>query len=83
MTKKVKDFIGDRVIYDKESQCVFGEKNGELQKIADIRGFGAIQNLFTRKDGSVDFDSAYEFQDKLGEFIADAILAKMITSATI
>lgn len=39
--------------------------------IAEVRGWGAIQNLFkTQKE-------AADFQDELGKFIADAINYKL------
>jgi hypothetical protein len=54
----------------------FNEKEG-LQRIVDLRGWGAIQNLFLNKDGTIDTDSAAKFQDELGEWIVDAINEKM------
>jgi hypothetical protein len=71
----VEEFIG-KAKYDKEGQLIFGVKGGNLQLICDVRGWGAIQNLFT-KDGRIDFDAAYKFQDELGEFIAAAINEKL------
>jgi hypothetical protein len=46
--------------------------------IAEIRGWGAIQNMFINKDGSINFEDAEKFQDELGEFIADAINEKLM-----
>jgi hypothetical protein len=45
--------------------------------IGEVRGWGAIQNLFKNKDGSIDFKKAEDFQDSLGVWIADAIQQKL------
>lgn len=75
---KAEDFIGPEVIYDPSGQIIWGKKEkGELQMIADIRGWGAIQNLFKRPDKSIDFEKASAFQDEVGEWIADAINQKL------
>lgn len=73
----VKEFIGDRVIYDKEAQMIFGCKGKQLQLILDVRGWGAIQNIFSDKKGKIDFDAAYKFQDEMGKFIANCINEKL------
>ncbi len=77
----IKDFLYADVIYDKESQTLFSgtDKTG-LQVVADVRAWGAIQNLFMDKNGKVDFDKASSFQDELGQFIADAISEKLLKS---
>ena len=72
----IKDFIGHRVSYDGYGTYIWGErvnKDGEieLQMLADVRGWGAIQNLF--KTG----EEACAFQDSIGEFIAEAINEKL------
>lgn len=68
----VKEFIGNVVAYDNEGQVLFGVKNkGELQLIADVRGWGAIQNLFQTTE------EADAFQDELGNWLADAINEKL------
>jgi hypothetical protein len=75
---KVTDFIGTEVTYDRDGQYLWGEQpNDGLQMIGEIRGYGAIQNLFKKPDGSVDFENAGKFQDELGEWIADAINQKL------
>jgi hypothetical protein len=75
---KVEDFIGEKVIYHVEGQNIYGINNkGELQNIADVRGWGAIQNLFKNKDGSIRNNEAESFKDELGQFIADAINEKL------
>jgi hypothetical protein len=79
MKEEIRAFIGEKVKYDEFGGQYFWaiDKNGGNQMIAEIRGWGAIQNLFKNKDGSVDFEKAEEFQDKLGEWIADAINQKL------
>jgi hypothetical protein len=60
------------VYYDEFGTHIWNkDKEGDIQKVADIRGWGAIQNLFkTQKE-------AEEFQDEVGKFIADAINEKV------
>lgn len=78
----VQDFIGKKAVYDPSGQMIWGEnQKGELQMIADIRGWGAIQNLHKRPDGSIDFEKAGAFQDELGEWIAKAINHQITPSA--
>lgn len=72
----IQEFIGN-ARYDKEGQMIFAVKGGNIQLICDIRGWGAIQNLFADKSGKIDFDAAYKFQDELGEYIAAAINEKL------
>jgi hypothetical protein len=75
---KIVKFFGVKVIYDKMGQYIWGvEANGNHQKIADLRGWGAIQNLFKDKKGAVDFPQAEKFQDDLGQWIVDAINEKL------
>ena len=75
---KPQDFLGDRVWFDKMGSGYFwAEDKDGSQMVAQIRGWGAIQNLFKNKDGSIDFPKAEMYQDKLGEWIADAINEKL------
>lgn len=75
---EVKEFIGEKVVYDELGQVIWGvDSDGGHQRIADIRGWGAIQNLFKTKDGLIDEDKAAIFQDELGKWIADAINEKL------
>ena len=73
----VKDFINGKVAYDKYGGQYFwvvGPK-GESQMLAEMRGWGRIQNMFPpTKEGR---EEAAEYQDKLGEWIAEAINEKM------
>jgi hypothetical protein len=78
MNIKVKDFIGDKAVYDEEAQTIWGEDSkGGLQMLLNVRGWGAIQNLFKNKKGQVDEDKAIKFQDDMGKWIADAISEKL------
>lgn len=73
---KLTKFIGQKAEYD--TPYIWGvNSKDELQIIAEVRGWGAIQNLFKRKDGSIDDEKAAQFQDQLGQFIADAITEKL------
>lgn len=76
---KIEDFIGEKVWFDEGGAgYIWGEdKDGGCQMIGEVRGWGAIQNLFKNKDGSIDFKKAEEFQDALGVWIADAIQQKL------
>jgi hypothetical protein len=70
---KPQDFIGKKATYFEYGTQIFGEnKKGELQMILDVRGWGAIQNLF--KGNS---QKAVDFQDELGEWFVDAINEKL------
>jgi hypothetical protein len=68
---KIEKWLKD-VYYDEFGTHIWNkDKEGDIQKVADIRGWGAIQNLFkTQKE-------AEEFQDEIGKFIADAINEKI------
>ncbi len=74
---KVSDFIGEKATYDESGQMIFGvDKKGGLQLIADVRGWGAIQNLFKNSDGTIKAEAS-RFQDELGEWLAEAINEKL------
>lgn len=52
--------------------CILAvDKNGNNQLLLDVRGWGYIRNLFPEGD------QAEEFQNQLGEWIADAINQKL------
>jgi ribosomal protein L30/L7E len=76
---KITDFIGEKVSFDDSGAgYIWGEeKDGGCQMIGEVRGWGAIQDLFKNKDGSIDFKKAEDFQDGLGCWIADAIQQKL------
>lgn len=70
---RVEDFLGKEVMYESESQQLFAiDEKGGMQLIADLRGWGGIQNLF-----NLDLPKAAIFQDELGQWIADAINNKL------
>ena len=72
---KPEDFIGPKVYYDDHGQMIFSDRGDDgVQMIADIRGWGAIQNLPAFKG---DQDAAGKFQDEMGRWIADAINEKL------
>lgn len=73
MGMTVPEFIGEHVRYDDIGGSIFGG----LQLIADIRGWGAIQNLFKDGKGMIDTQKAAAFQDQFGQWIADAINEKL------
>lgn len=75
---KPTDFINGKVTYDNYGQYFFINKPNEgLQMLGELRGWGAIQNLFKDKKGNIDMDAAAKFQDELGEFVAQAINEKV------
>lgn len=75
---KVTDFIGVKATYDEYGQFILGvDKDGGHQKLADLRGWGAIQNLFKTKGGLIDEEKAASFQDELGRWLVDAINEKL------
>ena len=70
---KPQDFIGKKATYFEDGTQIFGEnEKGELQMILDLRGWGAIQNLFK---GNA--QKASDFQDELGAWFVDAINEKL------
>jgi hypothetical protein len=79
----VQDFIGEKATYDPDGQYIWGVGyDGEYQKLADLRGWGAIQNAFMSNGGMVDQEKAASFQDELGRWLADAINEKLANERT-
>lgn len=76
---KVTDFINGEVTYDKFGGQYFwiNDPKGGSQMLAEMRGWGAIQNMFKGKGGAIDMDKAGEFQDAIGDFVAQAINEKV------
>ena len=75
---KVTDFIGLKATYDEYGQYIWAvDKDGGHPKLADLRGWGAIQNLFKTKGGLIDEEKAASFQDELGRWLVDAINEKL------
>ena len=60
------------VIYDDSGAYIWNEKeNGELEMVANIRGWGTLQYKFET------LGEAANFQDAIGEFITQAIREKV------
>ncbi len=72
-------FIGKSVRFDDFGGVYLWGKHldNEEHMIAEIRGYGRIQNLFLDETGACDFTKANQFQDDLGKFIAEAIIEKI------
>ena len=70
----IPEFIGENVTYDDHGQVVIGG-NGDM--LLKVRGYGSIQNLFKSMSGQVDDAKAAAFQDRLGQWITDAINEKL------
>jgi len=78
MRKEIKEFIGTAKHDAFKGTYIWGvDKEGGHQMIAEVRGWGAIQNMFKNKDGSINFEDAEEFQDEVGKFIVEAINEKL------
>ncbi len=78
MEKSVKEFIGEKVVYDEMGQMIFAvDKDGGHQMFLDLRGWGHIQNMFKLPGGQIDEESAMKYQDKLGQWVVDAINEKL------
>lgn len=72
------DFLDGNFKYDEDGQFIWlVDSEGKLQKIADLRGWGAIQNLFKDDKGIIDSDKASKFQDAIGEWIVNALNSKL------
>lgn len=72
MKDELKKFLNGIIKYDSDGQFLWlVDKKDNHQKIADLRGWGKIQYLFKNEKDAMDF------QDILGEFIADAINNKI------
>ena len=61
------------VYYDEYGTHSWNKENsdGDSQIVADVRGWGRIQNELP------DYDSACKFQDEVGKFIVEAIREKI------
>lgn len=82
---KITDLINGKVTYDKYGGQYFwiNEPGGGQQMLAEMRGWGHIQNMFKRKGKNsgeyIDDQAAGKFQDEVGDFIANAINEKIKT----
>jgi hypothetical protein len=79
MIQEIKKFIGTAKHDEfKGGTYIWGvDKDGGHQMIAELRGWGAIQNMFKNEDGSINFEDAEQFQDEMGKFIVEAINEKL------
>ena len=76
MSTTIKDFINEAKFDDAGGGYIWGvQKDGTLQMIAEVRGWGAICNLFPKPR------DAEKFQDSVGQFIVDAINEKLSNDA--
>lgn len=71
---KPEQFIGEKAVYDEAGQMIFAQTGDDMQMLLDVRGWGAIQNLPEFKNNA---QKAANFQDELGEWIAEAINEKL------
>jgi len=62
--------------YDEYGSKIWSQDGQELQMLADVRGWGHIQNLF-KENGQINEAKAAKFQDSIGQFIVDAINEKI------
>lgn len=71
-------FIGDDVTLDEyQGLIIWGGTPDDQQRIADVRGWGKIMNMFRNPDNSTNMEDSEKFQDNLGQFIVDAIKEKV------
>lgn len=71
---KPEDFITSGVFYEPNCQYImFKSPEGIERTLLELRGWGAIQNLFKIGDGKIDLESAARFQDELGHYVANLI----------
>ena len=74
----VEEFIGKEVYYEDAGFMIFGkQEDGTNQLLLDVRGWGTIQYFFKDEQGNLDLNKAAKFQDKIGEWIVDAINQKI------
>jgi hypothetical protein len=61
------------VYYDEYGTHIWNKEDaqGGSQLVADVRGWGRLQNEFKTQD------EAYNFQDEVGKFIVEAIKEKI------
>ena len=69
----IRKYIGE-AIYDDNGQMIFRSPDNSKHQLLDVRGWGTIQYMFeTLKE-------AEEFQDKVGQWIADVINKELSTT---
>ena len=69
---KIEQWLSD-VYYDEWGTHIWNKEDadGSSQLVADVRGWGRLQNEFDSED------EAANFQDEVGKFIAEAIREKI------
>ena len=68
----VKEFMKGKVVYNKDTQMFsINKPNNFNPTILQLRGWGFVRNI------SEDCHEASEFQDEIGEYIAQAINEKI------
>lgn len=72
MEQEIKEYLNG-TYFDAGSGMFFSK----VGHVADIRGWGHIQNMFKNPDQTIDFCKAEQFQDALGKWVADAINEKL------
>ncbi len=73
VNEEIKQYMNGPVTFDEGSGMFF---SGDRNMIAQVRGWGHIQNMF-KKGNDYDLDAAAKFQDEIGRWIADAINEKL------
>ena len=72
----IQEWFRDGVQYDSEGTQIWAEERTKdavyLHHVADIRGWGEMQNLF-----KLDMNKAAALQDEVGKFVAEAINEKL------
>ena len=71
---KLTAYINGKVTYDDEGQYLWINSPDGLQMLGEVRGWGHIQNMEEFKG---DLKLACKFQDRVGQFVADAINEKI------
>lgn len=76
----ITDFIGEKVQFKKGSNHIDALKEGKLSSIVEISPYCWMEKISTmfKIDGCVNYNKAYEFQDKLCEWITEAINEKLM-----
>ena len=73
MEKKITDFINGKVTFDNVGETFWINNNYGIQMLAQLRGWEHVRNMFAESDN----EGAKKFNDRVGEFIAEAINEKL------
>jgi len=75
-------FINGKIIYDEIGQYLWiVEKDGNHKKLADLRGWGGIQQLCRNPiTKTINIEKAEKMQDDIGRWVAEAINEKIARS---